>query len=104
MHVASSVNNVSQFDNFTIEWQSFSLFKCAVPAAMRVSLFSCVSPMYTQLDYVSCLQVTTVDFNGNTCQSTTAISAVNIIISQEMRACKIIAKLKQNKLQLYRLT
>ncbi len=79
MNIVSSANNTTQFDNFTIEWQNFNIFSCAVPITISVSLFSCISPNYTQVEDISCLQETDIDFPDSICQPTTTTTAVDII-------------------------
>ncbi len=66
--------NTTQFDNFTIEWEDFSLFTCSVPIAIDVSLFACFPPTtYGYIDDITCLDETIFDFDQSTCQiSTTA--------------------------------
>ncbi len=84
VNIVSSSNNITQFDNYTIEWLNFSLFTCAVPAEINVSLFNCISPNYTQVDDISCLQETNVVFQETTCQSTATTTTVNIISSKNV--------------------
>jgi len=75
----SSSNSTTQFNNFTIEWTNFSIFTCAVPRTIDLSLFNCIAPKYMQVDDLSCLVETTIDFQLNTCQSTSTSAMVNIL-------------------------
>ena len=75
----NAANNTTQFENFTIEWEDFSILTCAVPTTYRVSLLSC--PLRNgsiQVQDISCLQQVTIDFDQSTCQAsmTGATSAV----------------------------
>ncbi len=73
--VASVVVNTTQFGNFTIEWEDFSLITCAVPTTINVSLFTCAaSARYLQVDDLSCLEETSIDFNETTCQAATTVA------------------------------
>ncbi|CAF1227208.1 unnamed protein product [Adineta steineri] len=69
---ANAANNTTQFDNFTIEWDDFSLFTCALPSTLKTSIFTCGagSQNYSMND-IDCLQQTTVDFDQGQCQITT---------------------------------
>jgi hypothetical protein len=70
--VSSQGNNITQFENFTVDWEDFNLLTCAVPISINISLFTCL-PLadYTQVDDTSCLAETTINFDENTCQPTT---------------------------------
>ncbi|CAF0946542.1 unnamed protein product [Rotaria sordida] len=85
--VLCTSNNTTQFDNFTIEWQDFNLFNCAVPTIMNLSLFTCLPPAgYTQVDDINCLNMTSVDFDQNMCQITTdtvIYTTSTLIVTQE---------------------
>jgi len=73
--ISSTVVNVTQFDNFTIEWETFSIFTCVAPATVNISRFTCSAGAQTlQVEDISCLNETTVDFDQYTCQSTTTES------------------------------
>ena len=72
---ADNMTNITQFENFTIEWQNFNLLSCAVPTVMSISLFSCLPPAnLTQVDDRSCLQPTTINFDVNTCQASSTVA------------------------------
>ena len=69
--VSCASNNTTQFDNFTIVWENFSVLSCAVPTPINVSLFVCLPPVtYLPLDDMTCLQQTMIDFDLSTCSST----------------------------------
>jgi nucleoside-triphosphatase THEP1 len=68
--VCNADNSTTQFDNFTIEWQNFSLFSCVKNATVSVSLFTCRTARNYSIDEIGCLENTTVDFNDSVCQVT----------------------------------
>lgn len=69
--VSNVVVDTTQFDNFTILWEDFSLLQCATPTTINVSLFSCFPPPSSQIvDDMYCLPETTIDFDQTTCQAT----------------------------------
>jgi hypothetical protein len=78
--------NTTQFGNFTVEWQNFDLLTCAVPTTISISLFNCLPPVnYTQVDDISCLQQTTINFDQNTCQTTSTgmVGTVGVLTTQQ---------------------
>ncbi|CAF4794037.1 unnamed protein product [Rotaria sp. Silwood1] len=79
VNIVSNLNDTTQLENFTIEWQNFDLLKCAVPTTINVSLFNCLpSPNYTQVDDISCLEESIMNFQESMCQSTsTTMSFIN---------------------------
>lgn len=71
----NAANNTTQFDNFTIEWEDFSILTCAIPTSFNLSLFTC--PMRNgsiQVQDISCLNEVTIDFDENICQPTTTVA------------------------------
>ncbi|CAF0966026.1 unnamed protein product [Adineta steineri] len=69
---ANAANNTTQFDNFTIEWDDFSLFTCALPSTLQTSIFTCgAGAQNYSMNDIDCLQQTTVDFDQGQCQITT---------------------------------
>jgi hypothetical protein len=76
---AFSSNNITQFDNLTIEWTNFNIFTCAVPATIYLSIFTCIRPNYTQVEDLSYLTEMTFDFQQSTCQSTATSTMVNTL-------------------------
>ena len=79
VNTLSNVTNTTQFDNFTIEWENFNLFNCAVPTSVNISLFTCIPAAYTQVNDTDCLVETSTTFDENTCPSyvTTAVYATS---------------------------
>lgn len=75
-----SSNNITQFNNFSIEWIDFNLFTCFSPEVINVSVFNCVSPNYRRVDDISCLEQTSIDFPPSTCQTlaTTQVGIINL--------------------------
>lgn len=70
---ADDTSNITEFQNFTIEWHNFSVLSCAVPTVVSISLFSCLPPAnVAQVSDLSCLQPTTINFDANTCQASSA--------------------------------
>lgn len=84
--VAGVVVNTTQFDNFTVEWEDFSLFSCSVPTLINVSIFTCASSIgYKQVDDIDCLESTTIDFNQSTCagsNTTTVYPTTNMVTTK----------------------
>jgi len=69
---ATTSSNISQFDNFTIEWEDFSLFTCSVPITIDISFFTCFPPAtYGYVDDITCLNETILEFDQTTCSAST---------------------------------
>ena len=75
-----SSNNVTQFNNFSVEWINFNLFTCSSPEVINASVFNCVSRNYHRVDDISCLEQTSIDFQLSTCQTfvTTQVGRINL--------------------------